>query len=83
MKILIDTDLGDDLDDAFALMSAMCLGLDIVGVTTVFRDTLSRARMAKSCCETLAIPTPLFIPAGANMPPNRKIMKMYASLVQN
>ena len=47
MKILIDTDLGDDLDDAFALMSAMCLDLEVIGVTTVFRDTRSRARMAK------------------------------------
>ena len=46
-KILIDTDLGDDLDDAFALVCAMCLDFDIVGITTVFRDTQSRARMVK------------------------------------
>lgn len=46
-KILIDTDIGDDIDDAFAMLFAMCEGVDIVGVTTVFQNTLERARMAK------------------------------------
>ena len=46
-KILIDTDIGDDIDDAFALLSAMALDFEIVGVTTVFRDTDARARMVK------------------------------------
>ena len=47
-KILIDTDIGDDIDDAFALLTAMAEGCEIVGVTTVFRDTDARARMAKT-----------------------------------
>lgn len=46
-KILIDTDIGDDIDDAFALLSAMALDFEIVGVTTVFRNTDARARMVK------------------------------------
>ncbi len=46
-RILIDTDIGDDIDDAFAMLFAMCEGVDIVGVTTVFRNTTERARMAK------------------------------------
>ena len=46
-KILIDTDIGDNLDDAFAILSAMALDFEIVGITTVFRDTDSRARLAK------------------------------------
>ncbi len=46
-KILIDTDIGDDIDDAFALYYAMHLGFDIVGVTTVFRNTAERARLVK------------------------------------
>lgn len=46
-KILIDTDIGDDIDDAFALLSAMALDFEIIGVTTVFRDTDARARMVK------------------------------------
>ena len=47
-KILIDTDLGDDIDDAFAI--AMALGfedVDILGLTTVFKNTKQRAYIAK------------------------------------
>lgn len=47
MKILIDTDIGDDIDDALALFCAMKQGLEIVGITTVFQNTCDRARQAK------------------------------------
>ena len=46
-KIIIDTDIGDDIDDALALLVAMDLGLEIIGVTTVFENTEQRARIAK------------------------------------
>lgn len=46
-KILIDTDIGDEIDDALALYLAMRLGMNIVGVTTVFRNTEERARISK------------------------------------
>lgn len=46
-KILIDTDIGDDIDDAIAIYAAMRRGFDIVGVTTVFRNTVDRAKMVK------------------------------------
>ena len=47
-KILIDMDIGDEIDDALALYLAMKMGYDIVGVTTVFRNTMERARIAKN-----------------------------------
>jgi peptidoglycan hydrolase CwlO-like protein len=46
-KILIDTDIGDDIDDALALFFAMKLDFDIVGITTVFQNTVLRARLVK------------------------------------
>lgn len=46
-KILLDTDLGDDIDDVIALFAAMRQGFDLVGVTTVFQNTADRAKMAK------------------------------------
>ncbi|MBQ9746151.1 MAG: nucleoside hydrolase [Clostridia bacterium] len=46
-KIIIDMDIGDDIDDAIALLAAMKQGFDIIGVTTVFQNTLERARMTK------------------------------------
>lgn len=47
MKYIIDTDIGDDIDDAVALLAAMNRGLEIVGITTTFRNTVQRARMTK------------------------------------
>ncbi len=47
MKFIFDTDIGDDIDDALALDLALRLGYDILGVTTVFRNTVMRARIAK------------------------------------
>ena len=45
-KILIDTDFGDDTDDAAAFRLALTCGcLDITAVTTVFGDTEKRAEM--------------------------------------
>ena len=48
LNVIIDTDIGDDIDDAFALSLAMqSPELNILGVTTVFGDTLRRAKIAK------------------------------------
>lgn len=47
LKVIIDTDIGDDIDDAFALLFAMKLDFDIIGITTVFKNTVQRARITK------------------------------------
>src|SRR5215470_18889022 len=45
-KIIIDTDIGDDVDDAFALALAVkSPELKVLGVTTTFGDTETRARI--------------------------------------
>lgn len=46
-KILLDTDIGDEIDDAMALYFAMSEGIDIVGITTVYKNTDERARISK------------------------------------
>lgn len=46
-KLLMDMDIGDDIDDAIALYAAMERGFDLIGVTTVFRNTADRAKMVK------------------------------------
>jgi inosine-uridine nucleoside N-ribohydrolase len=44
---LIDTDIGDDIDDALALALALCSPeIELLGVTTVFGDTQKRALLA-------------------------------------
>jgi len=44
--VIIDTDIGDDIDDAFALALALkSPELKVLGVTTAFGDTTMRARI--------------------------------------
>src|ERR1043166_4390423 len=45
-KIIIDTDIGDDVDDAFTLaLAVQSPELEILGVTTTFGDTEARAKI--------------------------------------
>src|SRR6266478_6083095 len=45
-KVIIDTDIGDDVDDAFALALALrSPELQIIGITTTFGDTETRAKL--------------------------------------
>ncbi len=47
-KLIIDTDIGDDIDDAFALALALSSHhLQILGVTTAWGDTDLRARLVE------------------------------------
>jgi inosine-uridine nucleoside N-ribohydrolase len=44
--VIIDTDIGDDIDDAFALALALrSPELQIIGITTTFGDTETRAKL--------------------------------------
>src|SRR5437660_3914142 len=53
-KIIIDTDIGDDIDDAFALALALSSPeFEILGVSTAWGDTQLRGRVAeRMLCET-------------------------------
>jgi inosine-uridine nucleoside N-ribohydrolase len=45
-RIIIDTDIGDDIDDAFAVALALrSPELEILGISTTFGDTEARARI--------------------------------------
>jgi purine nucleosidase len=47
-KIILDTDIGDDIDDAFALALALSSHrVQLLGVTTAWGDTDLRARLAE------------------------------------
>ena len=48
MKLLIDTDIGDDIDDVLAIGIAIKKGIDVVGITTVYRNAELRAEIVKS-----------------------------------
>lgn len=45
-KVIIDTDIGDDVDDAFAVALAVkSPELDVLGITTTFGETEARAKI--------------------------------------
>src|SRR2546423_2834811 len=47
-KIILDTDIGDDVDDAFALgLALQSPEVEVVGVTTAWGDTALRGRMVR------------------------------------
>lgn len=59
-KLILDTDIGSDVDDALAL--AVILGseqINLLGITTVYGDTSLRAKIAMQLCQLVnrSIPT--------------------------
>jgi purine nucleosidase len=65
-KVIIDTDIGDDIDDAFALALALrSPELQILGVTTTFGDTETRAKLLDRFLAEVGHPE---IPVAAGVP---------------
>jgi purine nucleosidase len=61
-KVILDTDIGTDVDDALAL--AVLLGskeVDLIGITTVYGDAQLRSTIAMHLCSLLNRSVPTFI----------------------
>ena len=66
-KVILDTDIGDDIDDSLALLLLIESGqFDILGVSTVFRNAYKRAKMAKQLICSLDKDIPVY--AGCDYP---------------
>ena len=71
-KVILDTDIGDDIDDSFALLLLLeSKAFDVLGVTTVFRNAEKRALMAKQLIDSLGYNVEVY--AGEDMPLKAKI----------
>ena len=65
-KVIIDTDIGDDIDDAFAVALALrSPELQILGITTTFGDTETRAKLLDRFLAEVGRPD---IPVAAGVP---------------
>jgi inosine-uridine nucleoside N-ribohydrolase len=54
LPVIIDTDVGDDIDDAFALAIALQdPGLEVLGITTAWGDTRTRVLLVRRLLATL------------------------------
>jgi len=68
-KVIIDSDIGDDIDDAFAVALALrSPELQILGITTTFGDTETRAKLLDRFLSEAGRPD-IPVAAGAPTPP--------------
>ena len=66
-KVLLDTDIGSDIDDAVCLAYLLAQPeCDLLGITTVTGEGLQRAMMASAQCRLAGQDIPIYI--GAEMP---------------
>jgi len=61
MKLIIDTDIGSDIDDALAIAYAVRSGYDIPLITTVHGKPELRAKAAKKLVDLLGVDIPIAI----------------------
>ena len=61
MKILLDTDIGSDIDDAvclaYLLANPKC---ELLGITTVTGEAIKRAQMASALCTVAGKEVPIY-----------------------
>src|ERR1035438_1527885 len=78
-KIIIDTDIGDDVDDAFALALAVkSPELQILGVMTTFGDTETRAKLTDRFLAELGRPEIPVLAGKARLAKNPMSQRRYA-----
>ncbi len=60
-KVILDTDIGSDIDDAVALAYLLANpACDLLGITTVTGDTVARASLASVLCKIARRKVPIF-----------------------
>lgn len=66
-KILLDTDIGSDIDDAVCLAYLLAQAqAELVGVTTVSGEAQQRAKMVSAMCHVAGVKLPIY--SGADKP---------------
>jgi len=73
-RVILDTDIGDDIDDAFALALLLrCPELELMGVTTVVGGVMRRARTAEAMCMAAGAVTVPTLPGCRNALASRPV----------
>ena len=72
LKLIVDTDIGDDIDDAFALALLFQMPeVEILGVMTVYRNAFLRAKIASRLAQLCGQNIPVYV--GEDTPLNDPI----------
>jgi inosine-uridine nucleoside N-ribohydrolase len=65
-KILLDTDIGSDIDDAVCLAYLLAQSdCDLLGITTVSGEPVLRAQLASALCRVAGLDIPIYPGAGS------------------
>jgi len=60
-KVLLDTDIGSDIDDAVCLAYLLANpACDLIGITTVTGEAVKRAQMASALCKLAGVDVPIY-----------------------
>lgn len=71
--LILDTDIGDDIDDAYALCLLMAEKANVIGVSTVYRNAVQRARIASALISLWGEKIPVY--AGESYPEVQPLFK--------
>lgn len=71
--LILDTDIGDDIDDAYALCLLMAEKANVIGVSTVYRNAVQRARIASKLISLWGEHIPVY--AGESYPEVQPLFK--------
>ena len=89
IPVILDTDIGDDIDDALALaLICACPELELRGVTTVYGNVLARARQARTVLQVAGpkfAKVPVAAGCGASMAsrPNHGVKAYLENMLPN
>ncbi len=83
MKVLLDTDIGSDIDDAICLAYLLAHpDCDLVGITTVSGEPVKRAMLASAVCKAAGKNVPIFpgAPLPLLIPPHQPLAQQATAL---
>jgi inosine-uridine nucleoside N-ribohydrolase len=83
MKLLLDTDIGSDIDDAICLAYLLAKPeCDLLGITTVSGEPEKRAMLASAICRAAGREIPIFpgAPLPLLVPPHQPVAQQAAAL---
>src|SRR5687767_919361 len=67
MKVILDTDIGSDIDDAICLAYLLAQpACELLGITTVSGEPVERAKLASALCKAAGQDVPIY--PGAEQP---------------
>lgn len=73
--ILLDTDIGDDIDDAYTLGLLLAEQANLIGVTTVYRNSRQRAKIAAKLISLFDKKDEIKVYVGEDIPEKEEVKK--------